>query len=97
MPATERELNACLEVMRDAILQARIWGWDENVPAVQLADLMDAIHNIPTYIQHWDQIGKEAVKNELRLYDEKYPRSVDGVNGLVQLYEHVLNSNGERS
>ncbi|HBN77133.1 MAG TPA: hypothetical protein DD473_15220 [Planctomycetaceae bacterium] len=90
MATSEKHLNACLEVMRDAILQARVWGWSGDVPAEQLADLMDAMHNIPTYIQHWDDVGDEGVKNDLKRYDDKWPKSVDSVIGLVELYDHVL-------
>ena len=90
MPASENQLNACLEVIRDVILQARVWGSSGDVPAEQLADLMDAVHNIPTCIQHWEDVGDNAVKKELARYDEKWPKSVDGTNGLVDLYEHVL-------
>ncbi|MDB2687628.1 hypothetical protein N9Y42_10500 [Mariniblastus sp.] len=90
MPASENQLNACLEVIRASILKARVWGWSGDVPAEQLADLMDALHNIPTYIQHWEDAGDNAVKRELEKYDEKWPNSVDGTNGLVHLYEHVL-------
>ena len=89
MSAPKHHLNACLEVIRDGLLQARAWGWSGNVPAEQLADLMDALHDIPTHIQHWDDVGDGAVKEKLRRYDEKWPKSVDSSNGLLELYERI--------
>ncbi len=96
MPASATKLNACLEVMRDAILQARMWARSGSVPSGQLADLMDAVHDIPTAIQHWEDLPDDAMKRSLRAYDEKWPKSVDGTNGLLALYETVLKSQDDR-
>lgn len=93
MPASQAQLNACLEVMRDAILQTRAWAWSGNVPVEQLADLMDAVHDIPTYMQHWDQFGADTIRDALNGYDRKWPKSVDDSTGLVDLFEKILNSN----
>lgn len=90
MPISDGQLNACLEVMRDAILQARIWGSNRNVPAEQLADLMHAIHNIPIYIQNWDDLGVHAIREALQEYDDKWRESLDGTRGLVHVYDYVL-------
>ncbi len=94
MPISEAELNACLEVMRDAFLQARAWGWNKNVPAEQLADLMDAMHNIPNYIQNWDDFGVYAIKESLQMYDQKWLQSADGTDSLAHIYDRVLSKFG---
>lgn len=84
--------------MRTAILQARVWGWSGRVPAEQLADLMDAVHDLPTVIQHWDDL-EHTIKNSLESYDQKWAKSVDGEHGLFGLYERILklNSDGQNS
>ena len=92
IPMAERDyqINACLEIMRDAILQSRVWGWSGDVPAEQLADLMDAIHNFPTFIQHREAFGIDLVRDSLRSYDKKWPRSADGSNGLLNIFDQMV-------
>ena len=55
----EREFNACMQVLQYALLQTRAWGWAGNVSSQQLADLMDAVHNIPMLVQHWETFNEE--------------------------------------
>ena len=71
----ETELFACLDVMRHAILLARVWGWEGVVPAEQLADLMNAVHNIPGTIMHWDLRQDEEIKRELEVYERKWAKN----------------------
>ena len=51
--APEPQLSACLRVIYMASLDARVAGWSGDVNAERLADLMDAIHNIPSLILNW--------------------------------------------
>ncbi len=85
----ETELFACLDVMRHAILQARVWGWEGVVPAEQLADLMNAVHNIPGRIMHWDARQDEEIKRELEAHERKWAR--DGGPCLCTQYEQLVN------
>lgn len=90
----EREFNACMEVVRVAMLEARVWGWRGNVPAEQLADLMDAIHNIPSLVAHWEGCDQEWLRRSLEQYERKWARSEGPC--LRTLYERAL-SGGVRA
>jgi hypothetical protein len=79
-----------MEILRDAVLQARMWGWDGNVPAEQLADLMDAVHNIPGVVQHWEACEDEHLKMALESYERKWGKS--GGSDLRTHYEQLLKS-----
>ena len=85
----ETELFACLEVMKHAILQARVWGWNGEVPAEQLADLMNAVHNMPGAILNWDAKQVEDIKRKLEDYERKWART-DGPC-LRTHYEELVN------
>lgn len=89
----EIQFHACMEVMLQAILQARNWGWEGNVPAEQLADLMDAVHNIPAAVQHWDANGDAYVIRELEAYERKWGRS--GGPCLRSRYEQLLDTHAD--
>jgi hypothetical protein len=52
--APEPYLSACMAVMFQASLGCRSWGWSGEVSAEHLADLMDAIHNIPALVRQWE-------------------------------------------
>lgn len=84
----DREFKACMEVVRWAILEARVWGWQDNVSAEQLADLMDAVHNIPSLVQHWETCNQDWLKRSLEEYERKWAKS-DGPC-LRTLYERTL-------
>ena len=69
------ELKACLEVIRMAVLESRVWGWQNKIEAEQLADLMDAVHNIPSIIQHWTSDSSLEILREIESYDNKWAKS----------------------
>ena len=69
------ELKACLEVIRMAVLVSRVWGWQKQIDAEQLADLMDAIHNIPNINQHWTRDSSLEILREIESYDNKWTKS----------------------
>ena len=48
--APEPYFSACMAVLYRATLTARRWGWSSHVSPEHLADLMDAIHNIPDLV-----------------------------------------------
>ena len=84
----QNKTKACLEVMRYAILQARQWGWQGDVPAERLADLMDAIHNIPALLVNWESCNEETLKKFLADYDRKWCDSDD--IRLLPIYERAV-------
>jgi hypothetical protein len=84
LPRNE-ELKACLELIRMAILDARVWGWQGDVPAEQVADLMDAVHNIPSIIENWSNDSPMEILREIESYDKKW--SSTGSHILKSRYE----------
>ena len=66
------ELRACLRVIYMASTAARIDGWQNNVNPERLADLMDAIHNIPFLILNWESCDQEMLKSCLLDYETKW-------------------------
>ena len=70
--APEPQLRACLRVIYMASLDARVAGWNGDVNAERLADLMDAIHNIPNLIQHWENCDEDLLKSMLLDYERKW-------------------------
>ena len=82
---------ACMAVIHRAILHARALAWGMppagTGPEVEIADLMHAIHNIPSLIQHWEQCDQNWLRSSLEAYDEKY--GTDGAQ-LLRVYEEVV-------
>jgi len=70
--APEPYHTACLEVMKRAILSCRMWGWSDDVDAAHLADLMDAIHNIPYLVQNWEFCDIEFLRSFFEEYEKKW-------------------------
>ena len=68
--APEPYLSACLAVLRHAIVQARWIAYRDHHE--QLADLMDAIHNLPDLLQRWEQCDERLVRSLLVVFDDKW-------------------------
>jgi hypothetical protein len=85
--APEPYLGACLEVIRFAILNARSAAWRNDVSADQLADLMDAVHNLPTLINNWGSCNQLRLREMLEGYDTKWANS--GTK-LLSIYDGVI-------
>lgn len=68
----EPELRACLRVIYIASLDARAAGWQNEVDPERLADLMNAIHNIPSLILNWESCDQELLKSKLLNYERKW-------------------------
>ncbi len=84
----EREFHACMCVLTDAILRARAWAWQDQVPTEQLADLMDAVHNIPTLLENWESCDQDSFMAELNHFQQKWASS--GGLALHSIYEQAL-------
>ena len=89
----ESELRACLEVLRRAILNARSWAWKKKVDPAQLADLMDAIHNIPDMLQRWESCDRELMLEMLSDYETKWSGRGQGGPSLLDAYACILQDN----
>lgn len=71
MIAPEPFLSAYLGVLRSALLEARRSAWSKE-PHEKLADLMDAVHNIPELLNHWETCIEPCLRESLELYDRKW-------------------------
>ena len=83
--APEPYLSACVAVLNHAIHGARCWAWDGAVSTEQLADLRNAIHNIPGLMTHWEECDVEWLRRSLSHYDVKW-RKGDGA-GLLTIFD----------
>ena len=71
--APEPYLSACLTVLHRAILACRANSWGNQWSAEHVADLMDAIHNIPTLLQEWETCDVEFLRTTfLQAYESKW-------------------------
>lgn len=70
--APEREFRACMRVIYMATLDARAAGWQSEVNPERLADLMDAIHNIPSLVQNWENCDQNLLKGMLLDYEQNW-------------------------
>lgn len=82
--APDPDFRACLRVVYIALVDSRNAGWTGSVNAERLADLMDAIHNLPDLIQNWENCDEKLLKSTLMDYDRKWHR--EGPS-LLTIYE----------
>jgi len=97
--APEPYLSACLTVMFHAMIHARSLGWRNADPANEMsresnehiADLMDAVHNLPSLVQHWGGCNQDKLRNFLIAHDEKWQ-----MKGplLLKLYDDTVAAGG---
>ncbi len=64
-------LAGYLDFLFHVILTARMMAWN-NAPHEQIADLMDAVHNLPTFLAHWHDFDQELFRRSLKSYDDKW-------------------------
>lgn len=76
--APEPHLSACLEVLRQATIHARLIGYGGHNGGLTaeksdcLADLMDAVHNLPDLLQNWEKCDERLLRLFLQEFDEKW-------------------------
>ncbi|OWK38066.1 hypothetical protein [Fimbriiglobus ruber] len=92
--APEPYLSACVEVLHRASTTCRVWGWSGEVSAEHLADLMDAIHNIPYLVQNWERCDVPFLRESFLL---AYQRKWAGRGGiaLCDIFDQVVARVGE--
>ena len=94
MLAPEPYLAACLEVLHRASIHARLIGWsgeNDGLTAdrsAEIADLMDAVHNIPHLLQHWEGCDESLLRSFLKTFDTKWKDKNSA--GLLVAYEQML-------
>jgi hypothetical protein len=75
------ELAAYLEFIDRVIINARVMGW-QNAPHEHIADLMDAVHNLPYYLSRWPEFDRDVFRVFLKGYDAKWPAGIRLLNVL---------------
>jgi hypothetical protein len=80
--APESPMRACLAVLGRAAVAGRLLGYEGSQAGLsaersaQLADLMDAIHNIPGLVGRWEDCDESLLVGMLRDYDRKWAPSI---------------------
>jgi hypothetical protein len=86
--APEPYLSAGLATIREAVLMARACCWRDR-PSVELvADLMDAVHNLPDVLVRWETCDLEWLRRDLAAYDRKWGR--DGGWSLLRVFDQAV-------
>ena len=87
--APEPYLSACLAVLDRAIIYSRAWNGSAKFPNEHTADLMDAIHNIPSLLQNWEKCDVELLRTAfLKAYEQKW--LARGGIALCQIFDDVV-------
>lgn len=86
--APEPFLSACMVVLHRLAITCRMWGWSGEVSPEHLADLMDAIHNVPELVQHWERCDLELLRGMLGDYERKWLNR--GGLALLQIFDGIV-------
>lgn len=84
------QLVAALEVLRYAAVHARMLGYeghDAGLPADKcdrLADLMDAVHELPRLLFEWERCDESLLRMILDDYDKRW------ASGFLDIYDRVV-------
>lgn len=96
----EDKLRACLAVLHAACVRARLLGYQGQTEALStkraelLADLMDAVHNLPELIARWPSCNEHLLRGMLESFDRKWPDS--GI-ALLATYDARIEASPRRS
>ena len=92
-PLPDKNLRACLAVLFRACIHARLLGYegaDQGLAAERcklLADLMDAVHNLPELAMRWPECDESLLRTMLEDFDTRWPSANIG---LLATYEAAL-------
>jgi hypothetical protein len=76
--APEPYLAACLRVLHVAALEARLIGYSGSSAGLsveesqRLADLADAVHNVPDLLRRWEEVNEPLLRGTLANFDRKW-------------------------
>jgi len=74
----ESALDACLAVLSRACIDARLLAWSGEkdglsaADASELADLMDAVHNLPYLLKNWERCDEQLLRATLTDFDHRH-------------------------
>jgi hypothetical protein len=85
-----------MAVLYRASIACRMWGWSGEVSAEHLADLMDAIHNIPDLVRDWERCDVEFLRRSfLLVYQQKWAGR--GGLALCDIFDGVIAEAGKQA
>ena len=84
---------ALMSVVEKAMLYLREDAREKRIEPAQVVTLMDALHNIPYYIGHWDECDEHYLKNSFVAYDMRW---ADKGLRLLDTYTAALNGSAAR-
>lgn len=90
MFAPAPQLAACLAVLYQATIHARLLGWEgereglTRQQAARLAALMDAVHNIPQLAGAWERCDEQLLRGMLGDFDAHHG------GGLLDTYDRAI-------
>jgi hypothetical protein len=88
----DRNLRACMAVLTQACLRARFLGYQGEQSGLRsdqsrlLADLMDAVHNLPELVTRWPSCDQSLLRGMLADFDSKWSSS--GI-ALLPTYDQI--------
>jgi hypothetical protein len=91
-PIPEAKLRACLAVLQAACVRARLLGYQGQAGGMSVeraelvADLMDAVRELPALIQGWPSCDERLLRGMLETFDRKWPQA--GV-ALLATYDSI--------
>lgn len=97
-PIPEDRLRACLAVLQRACVHARLLGYEGESQGLSperaklLADLMDAVHNVPQLVLRWPECNESLLRSSLEDFDTRWPAA--GI-GLLATYDDALAGRSE--
>jgi len=80
-PIPESKLRACLAVLHAACMRVRLLGYQGQAAGMSVeraelvADLMDAVHHLPDFIQRWPSCDERLLRGMLEAFDRKWPHA----------------------
>jgi hypothetical protein len=92
-PAPEPILDAALLTLHRALVHARnLTCRPDTDTAKHVNDLMEALHEIPDFLAHWDLHDIDELRLHLRCFDHtRWP----GAPNLVQLFDSTLGTSNQ--
>ena len=82
----EPVMKRYLTFMHFVLVTGRTMARRGDSPEI-LADLIDAIHELPNLLSQWEFFNEETFLDILQKYDKKWPPDVRSSTGLVELWE----------
>ena len=77
----EETLAKYLAMLRDVIVQARSRAYEHDK---QMAELLDAVENVPDLLCRWPDMKESTVVGELEAYEAKYCHGADRFSGILK-------------